>query len=37
VLINPPMDTVIADGDEILVIAEDDLLISLRPPPGADA
>ncbi|WP_405745643.1 potassium transporter TrkA [Streptomyces sp. NBC_01525] len=27
VQVNPPMDAVISDGDEILVIAEDDLLI----------
>ncbi|MCB5908824.1 CASTOR/POLLUX-related putative ion channel [Streptomyces pinistramenti] len=35
VLVNPPMDTVIAAGDEVLVVAEDDLLITLsdtRPP-----
>ena len=28
VRLNPPMDTVIAEGDEIIVIAEDDLLIT---------
>ena len=35
VLINPPMDTVIAADDEIIVIAEDDLLISLVQKPVA--
>lgn len=33
--LNPPMDTVIAPGDEVIVLAEDDLLIKLaaaRPP-----
>ncbi|MFB6717641.1 potassium transporter TrkA [Streptomyces sp. NPDC056237] len=29
VLVNPPMDTVIGPGDQILVVAEDDLLIRL--------
>ncbi|MFF8913023.1 potassium transporter TrkA [Streptomyces sp. NPDC015032] len=29
VLVNPPMDTVIAPGDQMLVVAEDDLLIRL--------
>ncbi|MFJ9680473.1 potassium transporter TrkA [Streptomyces sp. NPDC101194] len=29
VLVNPPMDTVIGRGDQILVVAEDDLLIRL--------
>ncbi|WP_058043229.1 CASTOR/POLLUX-related putative ion channel [Streptomyces roseifaciens] len=29
VLVNPPMDTVIQDGDSVAVVAEDDLLIRL--------
>ncbi|MFE1381461.1 potassium transporter TrkA [Streptomyces sp. NPDC058740] len=34
VLVNPPMDTLIEPGDELLVIAQDDLLIRLaRTPP----
>ena len=32
--LNPPMDTVIGAGDEIIVIAEDDLLIRLAAAPG---
>ncbi|MEU8763391.1 potassium transporter TrkA [Streptomyces sp. NPDC048659] len=33
VLVNPPMDTVIAPGDHLLMVAEDDLLISLADGP----
>ena len=29
--VKPPMDTVIADGDEMIVLAEDDTLIRLFP------
>ncbi len=39
VLLNPPMDTVIRADDEIIVLAEDDLLIRLAsgaPPPVAE-
>ncbi|WP_424923178.1 CASTOR/POLLUX-related putative ion channel [Actinomadura rubrisoli] len=39
VLLNPPMDTVIRADDEVIVLAEDDLLIRLRggaPPPVAE-
>jgi len=35
VAVNPPMDTVIADGDQLIVLAEDDVLVRLataRPP-----
>ncbi|GHJ41303.1 potassium transporter TrkA [Streptomyces sp. TS71-3] len=33
VLVNPPMDTVLATGDQILVVAEDDLAIRLASSP----
>ena len=40
VMVNPPMDTVVGDGDEVILIAEDDLLIELADSPpviSADA
>ncbi|HZX04088.1 CASTOR/POLLUX-related putative ion channel [Kribbella sp.] len=39
VLVNPGMDTVIGSGDQMIVLAEDDLLIRLaeNPPPVVDA
>ena len=39
VVLNPPMDTVLADGDQLIVIAEDDSAIKLphrREPPPVD-
>ncbi|WP_184840681.1 CASTOR/POLLUX-related putative ion channel [Allocatelliglobosispora scoriae] len=35
VAVNPPMSTVIAEGDKIIVIAEDDLLVRLAEVPAA--